>query len=159
MRLRHCLTATIGLVAATPAFADAMEISGTGHGMSDSTVHIVSEGHMLVALNTTYSSFGFDDPDNPMNGMSGPCFGAMEMKGGTVSGGGLCHYTDAGGDVVSTRWVPERIGEDGAVIGVWSISGGTGPWAAASGGGSFSSLTDRETGDNTNTVTGSVTLP
>ena len=114
---------------------------------------------MLVDMNTKYSGFELDDPDNPMNGMSGPCFGAMEVKEGTVSGGGRCLYTDADGDMVTMQYVTERIGEDGAVIGVWSMSGGTGKWNEAVGGGSFSSLTDSETGENANIVTGSAMLP
>jgi|AntRauTorcE11898_2_1112593.scaffolds.fasta_scaffold03599_1 hypothetical protein len=159
MHIRHCIAAAFGLVIATPAFAEELGVSGTGYGMAETIIHPVAEGHMLMHMNTMYSDFEGDAPDNPMSGMSGPCFGAMEMKDGVISGGGRCLHTDADGDMVTMQYVPEGIGEGGAVMGVWAVSGGTGKWMTASGGGSFSSLTNRETGENVNTVTGSVMMP
>ena len=159
MTIRLCLAAACGLVIATPAFAEELGVSGTGYGMAETIIHPVAEGHLLMQMSAMYSDFQGDAPDNPMSGMSGPCFGAMEMKGGVISGGGRCLYTDVDGDIVTMQYVPEGIGEGGAVTGVWTVSGGTGKWITATGGGSFSSLTDRETGENVNTVTGSVMMP
>lgn len=159
MKYLHYVVGACGVLLAPAALAGEMSVSGTGYGKAANTVHMVSEGHMLVEMSTAYDKFELEDAENPMNGMSGPCFGAMEVKGGAVSGGGRCLYTDADGDTVSMQWTPEKMGEDGAIMGVWSVSGGTGKWMEASGGGEFSSRTDQTSGENVNTVSGAVMLP
>ncbi|UWQ21172.1 hypothetical protein [Jannaschia sp. W003] len=159
MKIKTSLVGAFACIAAPLAWAGEMTVSGTGHGQADNTMHAVAEGHMLVELRTIYDDFQLDDPANPMNGMTGPCFGAMEVKAGAVAGGGRCLYTDADGDMVSMQWTPSGLGADGAVTGDWSVTGGTGKWVEASGSGDFSSLTDPGTGRNVNTVSGTVTLP
>ena len=159
MYIRTCFFGACGLLAMSAAFADEMTFSGTGYGTTENTVHMVADGHMLMELKTAYSGFEIDDPDNPMNGMTGPCFGAMEVKGAAVTGGGRCLYTDADGDMVSMQWTPEAMAADGAVTGSWSVSGGTGKWMDASGEGTFSSLANPDTGESANSVIGKVMLP
>lgn len=61
--------------------------------------------------------------------------------------------------MVTMEWTNEGMAEKGAVIGSWAISGETGKWKEASGGGSFASLTNSATGENANSVTGSIMLP
>lgn len=132
---------------------------GKGAGSSTSTVTPISDGHMVMHVSSTYDIIDMADPDHPMHGASGPCFGAVEIAAAAASGGGICAFTDSGGNRVVLHWDAEGMDASGALIGSWSLSGGTGPWKGASGGGQFSSLTDQASGDFVNTITSKITLP
>jgi len=156
----HRLVAAACCIAAgTAALSGEITTAGMGKGMSNTTPHAVAEGHMLVQMHTDYEAFAFEAEGHPMTGMSGPCFGAIEIKAGAVSGGGKCLYTDAEGEMVTMDWMAEGMDASGAMTGSWAVSGGTGKWMAASGTGTFSSLTDPETGESANTVTGKLMMP
>ena len=151
MLIRTTLIAA--LLAAGPALAEGVKIEGTGSGMSAATPYPVGENHIVVEIAAEYESFeGMDG--SPFAGMSGPCFGAMEMNAGAVSGGGKCVYSD-GTDTAILNWSAEGMDADGATTGSWAVSGGTGRWASAEGGGTFHSMT-AEDGTLTNHVTGEV---
>ena len=154
---RIALAAVLAVCPALAA-AGAIDAAGTAKGQSTTTMTQISEGHMVMNANTEFSGFAAADPGNPMNNMSGPCFGAVEVKMGAASGGGLCDWTD-GTDRALISWMAESIDAEGRMYGAWSVKGGTGPWANASGGGMFTSLTDRSTGATENTVTGAISLP
>ncbi|RSK30488.1 hypothetical protein EJA01_17070 [Rhodovulum iodosum] len=147
------------MAAGTAAVSGEITSDGTGMGKSMSTPHQVSENHMLMQLHTAYSEFSFDAANHPMTGMSGPCFGAVEVNAGAVSGGGKCLYTDADGDLVTMDWMAGGMNADGAMTGTWTVSGGTGKWTEATGEGTFASLTDPATGESTNSVSGTVMMP
>lgn len=157
MHFKALLGAMI-VVAATGAQAETMMTKGKGMGQSETQVMAMSDGHMLMHLNTEYSAYEMDSADDPLQGMSGPCFGSMEMMAGAVSGGGHCAFTHANGDMASIRWTATGMSPEGAVTGDWEVTGGTGAWMGATGGGTFSSMTDQETGASENVVEGEVTL-
>ncbi|WP_264213531.1 hypothetical protein [Leisingera thetidis] len=112
-----------------------------------------------MQISSSYENVEMEDADHPMNGAAGPCFGAVEIAAGTVDGGGFCAFTDSAGGKVVLHWSAEAMDPSGALTGSWNLTGGTGQWADAEGGGSFSSLTDPETGTFVNTITSSVTMP
>lgn len=151
------LLTAAALCAASPLMAETFEGSGKGMGTSMNEMIPIAEGHMVMKTSGMYESFEVSD-DHPLKGATGPCFGSAEMKGSDLSGGGHCTYTTAEGEMAVISWTMTNLGEGGAVEGDWSVSGGTGKWASASGGGRFSSLTNPDTGKFVNTVTGSFTF-
>jgi hypothetical protein len=132
-----------------------MDASGTGHGTSMSTAMPIAEGVVMVEAKTMYEGF---DGDGPLSTAKGPCFGAILIDKGAVSGGGLCHYTVESGDVAMVSWVAESMSADGRTMGTWSVLGGSGAWNGATGGGTFNAGTDGA-GVYTNIVTGEITMP
>ena len=133
--------------------------SGVATGITKNVVKMASEGHVVMQTMGIYETVTTDDPDNPMNGLSGECFGALEIKGTTATGGGLCVFRGDGEDAMSVRWTAEGMTAQGALAGRWNATGGTGALAGATGGGSFHSLTNMETGTFENTLTGALTVP
>ncbi|MFA3915997.1 hypothetical protein [Ruegeria hyattellae] len=140
------------------AWANSYDAHGTGIATSSSVTTQVSEGLIVVDVHTDYEKFETVDPQNPLTTATGPCFGAIMIKAGQVSGGGVCNYTDHDGDMAIISWVPQGIGRDGLTLGIWSVEGGTGKWDRASGGGAFRAGT-RDDGTYRNDVTGAITLP
>ena len=151
-------TAAIFAAAATTAHADTMPTKGMGMGKADLQVMPLGENHMLMHTNTMYATYEMDTPGDPLQGMKGPCFGSMEVMSGKVAGGGHCAFTHTNGDMAAIKWTATGMSPEGAITGSWEVTGGTGKWMGATGGGTFSSLTDRETGTNENIVEGEVTL-
>jgi len=133
--------------------------SGMATGMTKNVVKMASEGHVVMQTMGIYETVTTDDPNNPMNGLSGECFGALEIIGTTATGGGLCVFSGDGEDAMSVRWTADGMNAQGALVGQWSATGGTGALAGATGGGSFHSLTNMETGTFENTLTGALTVP
>lgn len=145
------------LVTASGAMAETVMVKGTGMGSSDSMQMPVSDGLVVVHNRTSYDGFDTEDPESPFASLSGSCFGATLVEAGAVSGSGNCHYTDADGDQAVMAWTATGMSEEGRVSGDWSVVGGTGKWAEASGGGTFDA--GGEGADYTNMVTGEVEMP
>ncbi len=145
------------ILAVTPAFAETFSSGAVGTGTSSNEPVPIAEGHIVMRTSASYSMFEVA-AGHPLEGASGPCFGAVEIKGGAVSGGGNCVYDTASGDKAVMVWTATGLGADGALTGDWSVSGGSGAWSGASGGGTFSSLTNPETGKFVNTITGDITV-
>lgn len=152
------LTTATMLATATTAQADSMMTKGKGMGQAQTEVMTLGEGHMVMHTNTLYATYEMDSADDPMQGMTGPCFGSMEVMAGKVAGGGHCAFTHTSGDMASIKWTATGMSPEGAVTGDWEVTGGTGAWMGATGGGKFSSLTNPETGASENTIEGEVTL-
>mgnify|MGYP006303926459 CR=1 FL=1 len=159
MKFHRLIAAACCIAAGTAALPGEIATSGMGKGMSKNTPHALGEAHILVQMHTEYEDFTFEAEGHPMTGMSGPCFGAIEIKAGAVSGGGKCLYTDAEGEMVAMDWTAGAMDPSGVMTGTWAVSGGTGKWMAASGEGTFSSMTNQETGENANTVSGTLMMP
>ena len=159
MTAHRLIAAACCIAAGTAALSGELASSGMGKGMSKATPHTVAEDHMVMQMHTEYESFAFEAEGHPMNGMSGPCFGAIEIKAGAVSGGGKCLYTDADGEMVTMDWMAGALAPSGAMTGTWAVSGGTGKWMAASWEGTFSTITNPETGESANTVSGTLMMP
>lgn len=149
------LLASTGLAQAGGTF----DSSGTIKGKSSATYHPVNEGLLVMELINTQTSFDMAAEGHPFTGMTGRCIGAVEIRGPAADGGGVCVTENAAGDSGFVKWKGDNIGADGAFNGSWVMIGGTGSMAGITGGGRFSSLTDRTTGDYVNTLTGAVTLP
>ena len=152
--MRFVLIAAI--MATSPAFAETFSSGVAGTGTSSNEHIPIAEGHIAIRTSTSYEMFEVE-AGHPLEGASGPCFGALEIKGAEVSGGGNCVYDTASGDKAVMVWKATGMGADGALIGDWSVSGGSGAWTGASGGGTFSSLTAPDTGKFINTITGDIT--
>lgn len=148
---------TVAILAAGPICAETFDGGAVGHGTSMNEAMPIGEGHMVMRTSGAYEMFEVA-AGHPLEGASGPCFGAVEVKGMEVSGGGNCVYDTASGDKAIMMWKATGLGADGALTGDWSVSGGSGAWANASGGGTFSSLTDPATGKFVNTITGDITM-
>lgn len=146
-------------VACVPAFAtEIVNVGGLGKGTNKSSVVMVGEGHMLMNSITMYESFESADPKSPFNGMTGQCWGAIEIKVPSASGRGHCEFTDKSGDKNYNTWVATGLAKDGALLGNWTVIGGTGKYQNATGGGKFNSRTDRKAGTFENKVEGALIL-
>lgn len=141
---------------ATPVAARTFDVKATGYGTMTADTHSVTDQLAVVHATTAYEGFRGEDPDNPMAGLTGPCFGSILIDEGSVSGGGHCHYTDPDGDSVILKWSANAM-KEGRTQGTWAITGGSGKWSGATGKGTFDAGTDAS-GDYTNNVTGEVTM-
>jgi hypothetical protein len=139
---------------AQQVFGGAGKISGT----STPEVTALAEGHMVVHLVSAYENFEMSVPDHPYNGMTGKCFGSVEVRVPGANGGGNCVFSNDAGETSITAFAIKGMAADGAMVGSWSVIGGTGKFAGATGGGSFHSLTDNATGKFVNTVDGALVL-
>lgn len=159
MKQRLACGATACLAFFGPAMAE-QTYSNDGVGMAKSTSvpYVIGEGHVVMQIASRYSDLKTDDASNPLNGATGPCFGSVEITAGQISGGGHCVYTDKEGDMAVLTWASEQLGEGGANMGSWSLIGGSGKYAGATGGGTFDASAANETGDQTNVVTGQIIL-
>lgn len=158
--MKPLLCASIILIAAGPALAaTSYDAAAVATGTSASEVHALGESHVVMRLESAYESMNTMDPANPMAGMSGTCFGAVELIGMSASGGGNCVFSGDMGGMVALRWIAEGLGEGGAITGRWLVTGGSGAYAGMSGGGGFSSVTDPETGQFENSIDGAIVMP
>ncbi|MBS0125427.1 hypothetical protein [Thetidibacter halocola] len=155
IRFPAALAAGFFACSTLPALAETIDVTGTGHGTSTTQVMPVSESLIVVSATSMYERFETANPMNPFASASGPCFGAMKIDKGAVSGGGLCRYTDSDGDVAVVNWMAKAMTAEGRTQGDWMIEGGTGKWATITGGGTFDA--GEMDGAYTNKITGSVT--
>jgi hypothetical protein len=153
---------TLATLCATAGLAQAGEsYSSTGmiKGQSTAAIHAISEGHVAFELLSTQDVFEMDAEGHPFSGMSGNCTGAAEVKGGSANGGGMCFYAAENGDTAVNSWTVNAVDQTGAIHGRWIMVGGTGGMAGINGGGTYKSVTNRETGEQTITLTGAVSTP
>lgn len=141
---------------ASPVLSETVNVSGTGYGEVMSTAMPVSEGTVVVHANTRYDRFEGENPDSPFNTATGPCFGAVLVDQGAVSGEGLCNYTDGDGDIAVIKWMATGMSAEGRTMGDWMVHGGTGKWASITGGGTFDS--GGEGTEYNNNITGEITM-
>lgn len=148
----------VAMSTATQAFAAAFVSDGVATGQSKSEITEFSADHMIMNTRTNYTKLEMEDPSNPMNKLSGSCFGVMEIRGGAVQGNGVCVLDGLEGDRVLLGWTARRIDPQGQVHGYWTVNSGTGLWLQASGGGTFTSKVNPANGAATNTLKGAITL-
>jgi hypothetical protein len=164
-----CAAVALAAIAA-PALAErTIDAAATTLGDNTSEVHRVSDEHVVVWSLTELEPLAAEDAESPLNGLGGPCFGQVEVKGEEASGGGYCTWTDGDGDTLVVRWTATEVGEEGESAsaslnasftkGEWTAVSGTGKWAGATGGGTFDDREDIETGRRIHTLSGQVTLP
>ncbi|MSU89038.1 hypothetical protein GE300_05280 [Rhodobacteraceae bacterium 2CG4] len=160
---RHAVVAALAVLglglSQVPAQAQSWTVDGVGKASDMSKVHQLSDSHMVIMNHSEYTEIADADPSNPLHGATGPCFGATEVKPPQVTGAGRCVFTASGGDMISIEWTATGMSEQGAITGDWQLVGGTGAFDGASGGGQFSSLSDNDAGEETNTIGGEITLP
>jgi len=158
---RYCLIpATLCILCAGGAVAETTwNQPGKGTGVTKASTVEIAEGHSLMQISSTYDTVEMQDASHPMHGAAGPCFGSVEISGTAVSGSGVCAFTDSGGDKVVLHWTADAMEASGAMAGNWTLTGGTGKWAEAEGGGTYSSLADPASGTFVNTITSKLTLP
>lgn len=154
------LAAVFPILSAPAALAQqSFSNNGVGTATTSSTSVQIAEGHVLINTQSTYSNLATEDGNNPLNGATGPCFGAMEITAPAIRGSGYCVFTDAGGDMAVVAWTADTLGAEGATGGQWSLTGGSGKYDGANGSGRYDLATNAQTGEQTNTVTGEITLP
>ncbi|MDJ0859530.1 MAG: hypothetical protein QNI90_01085 [Dinoroseobacter sp.] len=133
--------------------------SGTGTGQSENEIIVLGEGHVVMHSVGMYEPLTTTDPNSPMSGLPGKCFGSIEIKGMSASGTGHCVFAREDSVAVVTDWQVTGMEANGALSGQWSVIAASGDAAGLAGGGSFSNLTNRETGQMENTITGALTMP
>jgi hypothetical protein len=153
--MRFILLAVIA--ASNPVFAETFGGGVVATGTSSNQPMPIAEGHLVMHTSGNYEAFEVES-GHPLEGASGPGFGAVEIMGTEVSGGGNCVFESASAEKAVMTWTATGMGADGALTGDWAVAGGSGAWANASGGGTYSSLADPQTGKFTNTITGDITI-
>lgn len=150
--------AAVALAAATQADAEAFNADGVANGQSKTETIELGADHVVLNTRIDYSKFEMTNPTHPMNQLSGPCFGVVEIRGGAAEGGGVCVLSGLEGDSVLLGWNARRVNPKGQIAGYWNVNTGTGLWLQASGGGTFLSSVNPANGTAVNTLKGAVTL-
>ena len=145
----------VATLVAGPVLAETVDASAKGMGASTNEMTAIADGHMVMKTASVYEGF---ETEGPFNGATGECFGAAEIKSGVVDGSGLCLFQTEGDETAIVSWVMNALGEGGATMGEWEVTGGTGKWANASGGGAFTNTTDPDSGQFENVISGDVTF-
>lgn len=157
--MKTAITAAILAAAAFAAQAgETYDMKGKATGTAETLTYEISKGFMVLGTIGEYTKFEFEDADNPVAGLTGQCFGAVEIFPGGVSGGGNCVYSNDDGDKAVLRWTAARMGEEGELQGTWTLLGGTGTFENSSGGGIFSSRSVSAEGEFVNRLWGSIAL-
>lgn len=151
--------AAIALGVAAPSAAQTFDAAGVGRGDNRSTIRPITDDRTVVMALTEYEIIEGLEADNPLAGLSGPCFGMFEIAGEAVSGGGYCTFDDPDGARAVIRWTAEQAASPSEMGGAWTLLGGSGRWAGATGGGTYELVSDPDTGLFTNQVSGEITLP
>ncbi|WP_424940765.1 hypothetical protein [Aliiroseovarius sp. S253] len=132
------------------------DVSGTTVGKSENKYMPLGETHVFVDLKSMYT---LPENGSPLDGMTGECLGSMQIAlGSGASGMGVCTWSDADGDTWFGPWNVTGMTPERASVGTWYVAGGTGKFANATGGGTFTTATNPETGDSKLDVLGSVAV-
>lgn len=149
-RLSTIIPALLALGCAAAVDAASYDAAATTTVTRSDTPHPVAENDVLVDLHMSFSAFEGDIPDNPLHGMDGECFGSGRFVDGVPSEKSVGHCIARNGEdeiaIITYRLIELKPGDAGS-SGTWSVEGGTGRWANASGGGDFDQT--REAGDAT----------
>ncbi|MEM8582454.1 MAG: hypothetical protein AAGF50_14755 [Pseudomonadota bacterium] len=148
----------LALTAATHTHAQAIMADGTSSGQSRTEVIDMGADHRILNTRIEYSVFEMSVETSPMNQLSGPCFGVVEIRGGAAEGNGVCVFSGLEGDMLLMGWVARRVDPRGRVAGYWTVNNGTGLYLQAAGGGTFLSETNPANGTATNIFKGAITL-
>ncbi|NND70382.1 MAG: hypothetical protein HKN43_02280, partial [Rhodothermales bacterium] len=112
---------------------DILDMKGVSSGKAVSTMYQLAEGHMVLASMNEYTKFTMEAAEHPFSSMQGNCFGAIEIRVPAAGGSGNCAFSDGDGDTSFNRWTVSGMSEDGALVGTWTIIGGTGKFTGSSG--------------------------
>lgn len=156
--MKTLFTAVLLTASATAAVAETYDSSGKITGQSSAVVTALSESHMIMFAPSTHDVFEMEADGHPFSNMTGNCNGTIEIKGPSARGSGHCIYENAEGENLVVSWIAQQFDAAGVFHGDWFVVGGTGDLVSATGGGSFSSVTDQSTGSQSVTLSGALTL-
>jgi hypothetical protein len=143
----------------TPALGqEAIDAAAVATGTIQNDMTQIGEERMMMDMKVMYEGFEAQDPDNPLSGAKGTCVGAGLAEGSALDATGFCTLTDADGDMALVEYSADSFDQNGAMVGDWTIKGGTGKWETATGGGGFASLSDQEKGTVRNEITGELMM-
>lgn len=156
--IRHLALAAILAASAAMAHAQALMSDGVARGQARMEIVEFGPDHQVINSRVEYTKFEMVNDTHPMNQLTGPCFGALEIRGGAIEGNGVCILDGLEGDRLLLGWVGRRVDPRGRIAGYWTVNAGTGIWLQASGGGTFLADTNPANGAATNTIKGAITL-
>jgi hypothetical protein len=157
-KMSRLFLAAIALSASTQVNAAAFDTDGTGTGQANNDIIEFGPDHSVLNMRINYSRFEIVDTTHPLNQMSGPCFGTIEIRTGAVEGNGVCVLDGLEGDRVLIGWIARRIDSYGKISGYWTVNHGAGLWEQASGGGTFTTNANDANGATSTILKGAVTL-
>jgi hypothetical protein len=164
MELRVRITAILVLASSTFASAvvaaDVIDVDLTQAGVNRSSSHPVTPAaHDFIMGESEWSAPQPDNPESPLHGMHGQCFGVTELQGDVIiGGGGYCTNTDADGDRLVTRWVRKEQLPGFITRGEWNVFEGSGKWEGATGSGTYETSRTASEGGRSRKLTGRITL-
>ena len=120
-------------------------------------VQPITEGLVIVGISNS-GVMNLEDSSNPLNGAQGSCGGSALIQNGKVTGSGFCIYTDSDGDQSIVSWTAQALNKSGGNDGVWEFVTGTGKYANASGGGSYSNQPSEDRTTSVNSIIGTLKI-
>lgn len=150
---QRLLIAVCAALVAVPLAADPVTIHATSEAVDKSQFVPTGEASGVLNFLFDFAPHTSGDPEDPLAGAAGPCFGLGKMAAGVTSGEGYCNFADAKGDMMVIHWAMEPTVK---VRGSWQFVGGTGKWLAAAGGGYFYDTPPEGQGKPTTTFVGQV---
>jgi hypothetical protein len=127
--------ATLAIGHSGTALAQAVPVGGCYGYTDDSEVIEFAEDRVIILVRS--DRVLAEERESPMTGAVGTAFGTIEIRDGTVEGGGYSLYEDRDGDRFLTTWEARGLDEEGRVTGVWTVEGLSGKWVDAEGGGAW----------------------
>lgn len=141
-RMRACrragavAAALLALGAAPAGAADASACYGAYYTHVD--VMQVAANHVVISAAAHGTGYVTRDDKSPMKGAYGSCVLFNEVIDGKPNGELRCVRTDAQGDTFLIVGKVKAYSPSGAMTGSYTITGLTGKWVGAKGGGNFS---------------------
>lgn len=158
--MKYAVAAAVLALALSPTAraASILPADGVASGIDRLDVHPVTHGLASIVGDVEVTGFQSKTRGNPLEGIRGPCFGAMELNRNRLSGSGYCTFTDASGEAVVVRWTALAPVTRG-YRGTWEVVGGSGWWSDARGTGTFVHLVNPETRRFNAGIAGRITKP
>ena len=134
--LLGALSALAILAPATAATLDARACYGAYY--TNVEIRQPAPNHVVISASALGTGYVTRDDASPLKGAYGPCVLFNEVIDGKPNGELRCVRTDADGDKFLITGKVKAYDARGAMTGSYTVSGLTGKWVGASGGGNFS---------------------
>lgn len=134
--LKVGLALSVVLSCATAVAADASACYGAYYTHVD--VLQAAPNHVIVSASALGTGYVTRDDKSPLKGAYGPCVLFNEVIDGKPNGELRCVRSDAQGDQFLINGKVKSYSPTGAMMGSYTLTGLTGKWVGAKGGGNFS---------------------
>lgn len=130
--------ALVGAIAAAPGTAATLDARSC-YGAHYTNVEVLqpAPNHTIISASANGTGYVTRDEASPLKGAYGTCVLFNEVIDGKPNGELRCVRTDADGDKFLVTGKVKAYDARGAMTGTYTLTGLTGKWVGASGGGNF----------------------